>query len=124
MTYPKTVVLIDDSPSIRETISFILEVEGYDVHTAVNGLEGIELVRSIRPRAVLLDGMMPEVDGFEVCRRIRADRDVAATHVIMLTAMGLEVDRERALEVGVDNFLTKPFDDEEVLRLLEQVFAD
>ncbi len=124
MTDSKTVVVIDDSPSIRETIAFILQSEGFEVYTAVNGREGLELVRSVRPRAVLLDAMMPEMDGFDVCRQIRGDGELASTQVIMLTTMGMEVDRERALNAGVNHFLTKPFDDEQVLELLDEAFAD
>ncbi len=66
---------------------------------------------------------MPLMDGFEVCRRVRSDPEVAATRIIMLTAMGQRVDEERGREAGVDHFLTKPFDEEEVFRLLDKAFA-
>jgi chemosensory pili system protein ChpA (sensor histidine kinase/response regulator) len=118
------IVVVDDSPSVRETIAFILESEGYEVHRAVNGREGIEIIRSIHPRVVLLDAMMPEMDGFDVCRRIRADAALTDIHVVMLTTMGMEADRERAVEAGVNHFLTKPFDADEVLQLLEGLFSD
>jgi len=120
----RLVVLVDDEPYIRETISFILELEGYQVRAAVNGSEGLALIRKLKPRAVLLDAMMPEMDGFEVCRRLRADPEVTGTTVIMLTAMGQKVDEENARTAGVDHFLTKPFDDEEVLRLLDEAFSN
>jgi CheY-like chemotaxis protein len=119
----RTVVVVDDSPSIRETISFILEMEGYDVRSAVNGAEGLELLREVRPKAVLLDAMMPEMDGFEVCRHVREDPELSGLVVIMLTAMGQKVDEERAREAGVDHFLTKPFDHEEALSLLEGIYG-
>jgi CheY-like chemotaxis protein len=119
----RTVVVVDDSPSIRETISFILEMEGYQVRSAVNGAEGLELLRDVRPKAVLLDAMMPEMDGFEVCRRVRQDPELSDLVVIMLTAMGQKVDEERAREAGVDHFLTKPFDHEEALSLLEGIYG-
>jgi len=118
------IVVVDDSPSVRETIAFILESEGYEVHRAVNGREGIEVIRSIHPRVVLLDAMMPEMDGFDVCRRIRADAALTDIHVVMLTTMGMEADRERAIDAGVNHFLTKPFDADEVLRLLEGLLSD
>ena len=123
MTGERVVVLVDDEPYIRETISFILELEGYQVRAAVNGREGLELIREVKPRAVLLDAMMPEMDGFEVCRRLRADPEVAGTTVFMLTAMGQKLDQETAHAAGVDHFLTKPFEDEEVLRLLDEAFG-
>ena len=119
----RTVVVVDDSPSIRETISFILEMEGYQVRSAVNGAEGLELLRDVRPKAVLLDAMMPEMDGFEVCRRVRQDPELSDLVVIMLTAMGQKVDEDRAREAGVDHFLTKPFDHEEALSLLEGIYG-
>ncbi len=123
MTVERLVLLVDDEPNIRETISFILEMEGFVVRTAVNGREGLAKIRELRPRVVLLDAMMPEMDGFEVCRRVREDADLSSTTIIMLTAMGQKADRERAQAVGVDHYLTKPFDDEEVLGLLEAAFA-
>ena len=119
----RTVVVVDDSPSIRETISFILEMEGYDVRSAVNGAEGLALIRDVRPKAVLLDAMMPEMDGFEVCRQVRQDPELSDLVVIMLTAMGQKVDEERAREAGVDHFLTKTFDHEEALSLLEGIYG-
>ncbi len=123
MTDKKTVIVVDDSPTVRETIAYILRAEGYDVHTATNGREGIEVVRSLRPKVVMVDGMMPEMDGFEVARKLRADPDLAGITIIMLTAMGQGIDRQRAIDAGVDHFLTKPFDDDEALRLLEEAFA-
>lgn len=122
MSHQRTIAVVDDSPTIRETISFILEMEGFDVETAVNGVEGLDLIQRIRPRAVLLDAMMPEMDGFEVCRRVRADDRLTGVAVIMLTAMGQKVDEERAREAGVDHFLTKPFDHEEALTLLGPLY--
>lgn len=122
MSSDRLVLVVDDSPSIRETISFILEMEGFEVASAVNGREGLERIRELRPRAVLLDAMMPELDGFEVCRTVKQDPELAATVIIMLTAMGQRVDEERAHEAGVDFFLTKPFDHEEALELLNDIY--
>ena len=122
MTEARVVVVVDDSPSVRETIAYILRAEGYVVHTAADGAEGLEVIRGVRPRAVLLDAMMPDVDGFEVCRRLRASPETSSTFVVMLTAMGQRLDEERARGAGVDRFMTKPFDDEEVLGLLGRLF--
>ncbi|HHQ48149.1 MAG TPA: response regulator [Acidobacteria bacterium] len=116
------VVVIDDSPTVRETVAFILEAEGYEVYKAANGEEGIELVKSVRPGVIFLDGMMPGMDGFEVCRRLREELGAYQPVIVMLTAMGQTVDRERAIEAGVDYFLTKPFDHEEALDILESAF--
>jgi len=122
MSEPRVVVVIDDSPTVRETVAFILEDQGYVVLKAANGEEGIELVESARPGVVFLDAMMPGMDGFEVCRRLREELGAFQPVIVMLTAMGQTVDRDRAIEAGVDYFLTKPFDHEEALDILESAF--
>jgi len=123
MTDQGTVLIIDDSPSVRETISFILRCEGYDVESAANGAEGLRIAEQVSPRVVLTDAMMPEMDGFELCGRLKAHPSLADTVVIMLTSMGQTIDRERAEEVGVDHFVTKPFDEDEVLALIESALS-
>jgi CheY-like chemotaxis protein len=115
------VLLVDDEPSIRETVAFILEMEGFRVATAVDGLEALNEVRRLRPPVVLLDGMLPHRDGFEVCRLIKADPTLAGTRVVMLTALGQRADQDRAVAAGVDFFLTKPFDEEDLLSLLRRL---
>lgn len=118
MSESKLVLIVEDSPSVRETIAFILEAEGYEVRTAPNGEAGLALVDELNPRVVLTDAMMPEMDGFELCSRIRRNPEHAAICVIMLTSMGQTIDRERADEAGVDHFATKPFDEDQILTLL------
>jgi len=117
------VVLVDDEANIRETIAFILDAEGVEVATAVDGIEGLAAVRRLRPKVVLLDVMMPRMDGYEVCRAIRQDPNLIGTYVIILTAKGQRSDERQALEIGADLYLSKPFDDEVVLREIERVFA-
>jgi len=116
------VLLVDDEPSIRETIAFILDAEGLEVATAPDGVEGLSKVRSLRPKVVLLDVMMPHMDGYQVCRAIRQDPNLLGVYVIILTAKGQKSDEDRAIEVGADLYLTKPFDDEVVLKVIRQVF--
>ncbi|NOZ77660.1 MAG: response regulator [Acidobacteria bacterium] len=123
MSEEKIVVVVDDSPTVRETIAFILKAKGYEVRTATNGREGVDLIRSLHPKVVMVDGMMPEMDGFEVARQVRADPELAGITIIMLTAMGQDIDRRRASDAGVDHFLTKPFDSQEAFDLLEQAFT-
>jgi two-component system alkaline phosphatase synthesis response regulator PhoP len=115
------VLVVDDEPNIRETIGFILEMEGFQVATATNGEEALDEVRRLRPPVVLLDAMMPLRDGFEVCRAIKADPRLAGVRVVMLTAMGQKIDHERALAAGADHFVTKPFDEVELLALLRRL---
>lgn len=115
------VLIADDEPSIRETVGFILEMEGFRVAMAEDGEQALEQVRLLRPPVLLLDAMMPRRDGFDVCRAIKGDAELAGTHVVMLTAMGQQRDRERAFAAGADYFVTKPFDETELLSLLRRL---
>lgn len=117
------VLVVDDEPSLRETLSFILEMEGFRVATAEDGESGLEAIRRLHPPVVLLDGMMPRRDGFDVCRAVKADPALHDVAVVLLTALGQKTDRERALAAGADHYLSKPFDEEELLTLLRQLTA-
>lgn len=103
------VVVADDSPTILELIVLTLERGGIETVTAVDGASALERIREHAPRVVILDAMMPNADGYEVCRTLRADDALDQPHVIMLTANAREVDRERAEQAGVSEFMTKPF---------------
>jgi DNA-binding response OmpR family regulator len=116
------IVLVDDEPNIRETVAFILEAEGFDVVTAADGVEGLERVRAVKPKVVLLDVMMPRMDGYEVCQAIRADSELQGVFILILTAKGQKADELKALEVGADLYMSKPFDDEVVLQVIQDVF--
>lgn len=115
------VLVVDDEPNIVETLSFVLEMEGFRVATAEDGEQALAQVAALRPPVVVLDAMMPRRDGFDVCRAIKADPGLAGVHVVMLTAMGQRSDRERAIAAGADHFMTKPFDEEELLALLRRL---
>jgi len=117
------VLVVDDEPSIRETVGFILEMEGFRIAMAEDGEQALEQVARLRPPVVLLDAMMPRRDGFDVCRTIKSDAALTGTRVVMLTAMGQKRDRERAAEAGADHFVTKPFDEAELLALLRRLTA-
>lgn len=108
MPDPKKILIVDDEPHILRSLGFVLERAGYQVLQARTGTEALRLVEQ-RPNLVFLDIMMPEPDGYELCRRIKSSEGLAGTYVIMLTAKGLEADRDRSLEVGADDYMTKPF---------------
>jgi CheY-like chemotaxis protein len=103
------VVVADDSPTILELIVLTLQRGGIETATAVDGTQALERIREHAPRVVIIDAMMPNVDGYDACRALRADADLEQPHVIMLTASAREVDRDRAEQAGVDEFMTKPF---------------
>lgn len=117
------VLVADDEPNIRETISFILEMEGFQVACAEDGVDAWEKIVSLRPEVVVLDAMMPRLDGFSICRRARGEASTAAVGIIMVTALGQRGDRERALAAGADRYVPKPFDEGELLMAIQQLLG-
>ncbi len=103
----KKILIIEDDQSIRESLKDGLELEGYEVLCCENGSLGLETFDAEKPNLVILDLIMPEIDGLEVCKRIRAKAD--SVPVIMLTAKDNEIDKVVGLEIGADDYLTKPF---------------
>jgi adenylate cyclase len=114
MSEEPTVLVIDDLLQNTRLLEAILAPKGYQVVTAASGEEGLRLLREEKPDLVLLDILMPEMDGYEVCRRIREDPATAFLPVVMITASG-DQEKRRALETGADDFVTKPFDQTELL---------
>lgn len=100
------ILVVDDEKNIVDIIKFNLKKEGYDVITASNGREGIEMNEKEKPDLIMLDIMMPEIDGYEACRKIREKYN---TPIIMLTARAEELDKVLGLELGADDYVTKPF---------------
>jgi len=105
----ESILLVEDEESIVELVRYNLSREGYTVHVAMSGEDALSLVRTANPALILLDIMLPEIDGIEVCRRLRRDDSTMSTPVIMLTARGEESDIISGLEAGADDYVTKPF---------------
>jgi DNA-binding response OmpR family regulator len=118
------ILVIDDEPYILRSLSYLLQREGYKVETATNGLEGLQLVRSMQPPLVFLDIMMPHMNGYEVCEQVKQDPSLAGTYVIMLSAKGQQIDRERGLLGGADEYMTKPFSPREVAQRVRSILAE
>ncbi len=119
----KRILIVDDEVHIRslleqtlEDIEFLHNAE-VEIHQASDGKNGLEMIASIRPDLVFLDVMMPEMNGYEVCKVVKSDSELQRTLIIMLTAKGQETDREKGVCYGADYFMTKPFDPDEVLEL-------
>lgn len=115
MKEPATILIVDDLAAGRETLEALLESPEYRLKSASNGEEALEMARSLRPDLILLDVMMPLMDGFEVCHHLRRDRDLAEVPVVMVTALDDRASRLRGLDVGADDFITKPFDRTELM---------
>ena len=113
-----TVLIIEDEENLQEALKYNLEREGYEVLTASDGERGLGMAREKRPDLVILDIMLPHLDGLEVCRILRREHD---TPIIMLTAKSEEVDRVVGLELGADDYITKPFSMRELLARLRSV---
>lgn len=109
-----TVLIVDDDLTARETLVAMLEGEGYDLQLAKDGIQALRMLEQIQPDLILLDVMMPGMDGFEVCRRIRSTRQLAEVPIILLTALDDRDSRVRGIESGADDFLSKPADRREL----------
>jgi DNA-binding response OmpR family regulator len=112
------VLVVDDEEYIQHILNFSLGAEGFEVVTGADGEEAIRLARSEKPDIIVLDIMMPNMDGYEACRQIKAHPDTCSIPVILLTAKGREVDRKLGAEAGADDYVVKPFSPG---RLIERV---
>jgi two-component system, OmpR family, alkaline phosphatase synthesis response regulator PhoP len=117
----RKVLVIEDERDIRELVRVNLEAEGFAVLEAGNGELGLALVKRERPAAVILDLMLPGLGGLEVCRRIRSDEDTSRVPVVMLTARSAEADKVVGLEIGADDYVTKPFSPRELTARVKAV---
>ena len=115
------ILIVDDEPDALKLIEYNLREAGFHVFTAANGTRAIELARRHLPNLVLLDLMLPEVDGIEVCKTLRRDPDTADMPIIMLTAKAEEMDRVIGLEVGADDYVTKPFSPRELVLRIKNI---
>ncbi len=109
------ILVVDDELDALELIEFNLKAAGYEVVTAADGNEGLQKARTVLPGLILLDVMLPEIDGMEVCKILKRDPATAAIPIIMLTAKGAEIDRVLGLELGADDYVTKPFSPRELV---------
>jgi len=117
----KKILIADDNENIREALSYLLEDEGYKLWLAKDGTETLAKVKEILPDILFLDIMMPEMNGYEVCRIIKEDPRLKKTYVIMLTAKGQVAEQERGKQVGADEYIVKPFSPMEILAKIKQI---
>lgn len=115
------ILVVDDEPHIVQLITFNLEKNGYKVISADNGIDGLKMAKNEMPQLVLLDLMLPELDGYDVCREIRRDNNISSMPVIMTTAKSEELDKVLGLELGADDYITKPFSVRELVARVKAV---
>jgi len=120
----KKILIVDDESHIRMLIEQTLEDledEGVELLFAENGEQALALIKKEEPNLVFLDVMMPKMNGMEVCHKVKRELDMSDVYIILLTAKGQEVDRQKGLEMGANKYMTKPFDPDEMLAIAEEV---
>ena len=118
---PKRVLLVDDEPNILLAIEFLLKKEGYIIEKAFDGQQALKVAASFRPDIIVLDVMMPELNGFEVAQRIRNTPDMEDVRIIFLTAKGTPNDKMTGYSSGGEVYLIKPFDNDELVRIVNEL---
>ena len=116
----RSVLVVDDEPNIVLSLEFIMNQAGFEVRVARDGDEALGAIEASLPDLVLLDVMMPNRDGYDVCQTIRANPAWKGIHIIMLTAKGRDIEREKGMALGADDYITKPFSTREVIARVQQ----
>ncbi len=119
----KKVLIADDEENIVISIEFLIDQAGYEAEIARDGEEALSKIASFKPDLILLDVMMPKINGFEVCRRIREDRQFDSTKIIMLTAKGREVEVAKGLALGANAYIIKPFSTKELMAEIKRILS-
>lgn len=117
------ILIVDDEPNIALSLEFLLQSQGYEVITAPDGAQALREAAAFRPHLVVLDVMLPVVDGFEVCRQLRADPAQAGVKILLLTARGRAAEVQRGIDEGADAHMTKPFATRDVVEQVSQLLA-
>ncbi len=120
------ILIVDDEPGMRILLEQTLEdfeEKGVELLIACNGKEAVEFIKKERPLVVLLDVMMPEMNGFEVCKVVKKDLGITGVYVLMLTAKGQEIDKQMGSDVGVDDYMTKPFNPEDIVEKVVDILG-
>ncbi len=118
-----SVLVVDDEPNIVVSLEYLLQRAGYDVRVARDGAEALRAVAERKPDLILLDAMMPVRDGYDVCQTLRADPAFKDVRILMLTAKSRDVDQEKALALGADDYVTKPFSTRELVERVRRILG-
>ncbi len=118
---PTRILIVDDEPNIVIAIEFLLKREGHDIETAFNGAEALEKAGFFKPDLLILDVMMPGMDGFEVARHVRENADLDNVKIVFLTAKGTQRDKATGYASGAEYYLVKPFDNDELVQTITEI---
>ena len=121
---PKKILIVDDEPNIVIPLQFLMEQNGYSTLVAQSGEEALEMISKERPDLILLDIMLPGVDGFEVCEIVRLNPEWRNTRVIFLTAKGRDVDIAKGMVLGADEYITKPFSNQQIINAVKRLLEE
>lgn len=120
----RRVLIADDEPNIVISLEFLMQQAGYETRTAATGEEALAGVRAFRPDLLLLDVMLPQKSGFEVCQTVREDPGLGATRIVMITAKGRDTEVAKGLALGADAYITKPFATRDLLDTVRRLLGD
>ena len=118
------ILVVDDDPYIQRALSFVLRKEGFQVETASDGQTALSKAKEFKPEVIFLDLVIPKTNGFEVCKAIKSNAALKSAYVVILTAKGQEVDKERGFREGADDYLTKPFSPKEIVAKVKNIFEN
>lgn len=122
-TAPKRVLIVEDEDNIAIALDYLISREGYEHSRHATGAGAVELIREQRPDLVLLDVMLPEVSGYEICQSVRMDPDLKGTKILMMTARGSAIERRKGLAMGADGFISKPFELKELRAEVRRILS-
>ncbi len=117
-----SILIVDDDPYIQRALSFVLRREGFEVETSSDGQDALRKAKELKPKVIFLDIMIPKMNGFDTCKAIKSESELKDTYIIMLTAKGQEVDKERGLREGANEYMTKPFSPKEIVAKVKSFF--
>ena len=119
----KTILIVEDEPKNLKLTRDLLKISGYETIEAVDGKQGVEKAKSAKPNLILMDIMMPKLDGYSACREIKADQSTKNIPVVMLTAVGYDLNKKLAKQMGADGYVTKPFSRQQLIDAISPLLA-
>jgi CheY-like chemotaxis protein len=119
----KTILIVEDEPKNMTLTRDLLKISGYETIEAVDGKQGVEKAKSAKPNLILMDIMMPKMDGYSACREIKADQSTKNIPVVMLTAVGYDLNKKMAKQMGADGYVTKPFSRQQLIDAISPLLA-
>ena len=123
MTEIKTILLVDDEPDLLESLAIRFKASGYNVLTAVDGLDALQKARTLSPNLIILDLMLPKMDGYKVARLLKFDNRYCHIPILILSARGQDLDKEMGKNAGADDYMVKPFDSMDLISRVERLLA-